>query len=151
MSENQGDRGEEAALSPELARALHRLTPEQVAHVSPQFKRQRFGPGATIIRQGDVPDRFYILLRGRAEVWHEDLRGQNKLIDVRQPGEYFGEIGLLKSQPRTASVIAASEEGVELLALERADFQDLITESRATEAHVARDMIRRLISLADAQ
>jgi CRP-like cAMP-binding protein len=53
---------------------------------------------------------------------------------------------------KEASTVSASAEGeVELLVLSRQDFLNMMNESRATEAHVARDMIKRLISLADFQ
>lgn len=134
-----------------LARALPKLTPEQIAQVSPRFIRQTYAAGEEIIRQGETSDRFYVVIRGRAEVCHESLSGHIETIDVRKPGEYFGEIGLLKETPRTATVRAPADSEVEVLALDREAFEELIDDSRATESHVARDMIRRLISLADFQ
>ena len=145
---NAGDRPE---VDRDLARALPRLTAEQVAQLSPKFVRMTYGPGEVIIRQGDLPDRFYIMIRGRAEVWHEGLSGRTHTVEVRSPGDYFGEIGLLHNSPRSATVRAADEGEVEVLALEREAFQELIDESRATEAQVALEMTQRLIRLADYQ
>ncbi len=76
--------------------------------------------GETIIRQGDPGDRYYVVARGRVRV----------LVDgaaVREmgPGEGFGEIALLRSVPRTASVLALTE--VELLALDRGPFLEMVT------------------------
>jgi CRP-like cAMP-binding protein len=138
-------------VSEDLARALPRLTPDQVAEVSPQFIRQSYGPGETIIRQGDPPDRFYIVLSGTAEVCHEGQDGHIEVIDLRRPGEYFGEVGLIQDRPRTATLRAPHDSEVEVLALEQQDFQELMEESKATEMHLAQEMIRRLITLADAQ
>ena len=135
----------------ELARALPKLTPEQVGEVSPKFVRLTLEPGEIIIKQGDPPNRFYILVEGSVEILHEDLQGNSRTVDVRGAGEYFGEIGLLHNSPRTATVVATGEGEVEVLALERDDFLALIDESRATEAHVARDMVQRLIRLGDYQ
>ncbi len=136
---------------PRLVQALLRLTPEQVAQVSSKFTRETYAAGETIIRQGELPDRFYIVIRGQADVHHEGLSGRTAFVDRRVAGEYFGEIGLLNNQPRSATVSASPEGEVELLALNRQDFLDLIDESRATEAHVAQEMIKRLINLADFQ
>lgn len=134
-----------------LARALPRLTAEQIADVSPKLKRVSYGPGEEIVKQGEPSDRFYILLRGQAEVCHRGLSGRTESIDVRHPGEYFGEIGLLHDSPRSATVRASLDGEVEVLAMERADFQEMIDQSRGTESQVARDMIVRLIQLSDYQ
>jgi len=135
----------------DLARALPRLTAEQIAQLSPKFIRMTYAPGEVIIRQGDLPDRFYIIIRGRAEVWHEGLSGRTHTVEFHAPGDYFGEIGLLHNSPRSATVRAADEGEVEVLALDREAFQELIDESRATEAQVALEMTQRLIRLADFQ
>ena len=137
--------------SSELAHALPRLTAEEIAQVSPKLVRETYEPGEVIMRQGESPDRFYIIIRGNVEVLHENLSGEISTIAVRKPGEYLGEIGLLKHQPRSATVRAAEESTVELLAMNREDFEELIDESRATESQVAREMIQRLIILADFQ
>jgi CRP/FNR family cyclic AMP-dependent transcriptional regulator len=134
-----------------LAQALPKLTAEQVAEVSPKLVRQSYEAGQVIINQGDAPDRFYIVIDGQAEVWHEGLSGQSDEIDIRKPGEYFGEVGLLQDRPRSATVRAPEDGRVEVLAMDRQDFLDLMNESKATEMNVAQEMIQRLISLASAQ
>lgn len=135
----------------QLAHALPQLTAEQVAEVSPKFVRETFAPGEVIIQQGAAPDRFYIVIRGQAEVWYEDLEGRNEPVDRRIAGEYFGETGLLQNRPRSATVKAPSDSEVEVLAMDRQDFQEMIDESRATEMHVAQEMITRLIRLANVE
>ena len=134
-----------------LAQALPQLTAEQIAQVSPRFIRTTFAPGQIIIRQGDAPDRFYIVIRGQAEVLYQDLKGETETVDRRIAGEYFGETGLLQNRPRSATVIASPDSEVEVLAMDRLDFQELIAESKATEMHLAQEMIQRLIRLADAE
>lgn len=76
--------------------------------------------GATIIREGDVGDRFYVIVSGLAGV----TTGGRPLPD-RGPGEYFGEIALLRDVPRTATVTA--RENTELRAIERDDFLAAVT------------------------
>jgi CRP-like cAMP-binding protein len=151
MSGKQREASSQGMSSEDLARALPKLTPEQVAQVSPKLARETYSSGKEIIRQGETPDRFFIVIRGHAEVCHENLGGHIEVVDTRKPGEYFGEIGLLRNRPRTATVRAPKDAEVEVLALQRKDFEEMIDESRATETHVAREMILRLIHLADFQ
>ena len=134
-----------------LAKALPKLTPEQLAHVSPHFEHETYQAGQLIVQQGEEPDRFYILVSGHVEIWHEDLSGESHLVDELDPGEYFGETGLLHNHPRSATVRVSSNNGGEVLTLDRQYFQEMIEDSKATEAQVAREMIQRLIELSDYQ
>jgi cAMP-dependent protein kinase regulator len=134
-------------ISLNLARSLPTLSPEHIAQVSPDIRTQRYAPGEIILRQGDPAETFYILISGRAEVLHRSANGQEQTIDWREPGEYFGEIGLLHDRPRTATVRAA-EQGAEALVLEREAFLGLMGTSVATERVIAREMARRLIAVA---
>ncbi|KXZ43473.1 hypothetical protein GPECTOR_89g493 [Gonium pectorale] len=79
-----------------------------------------FQVGADVIRQGDIGDRFYIVERGELGVY-KDRHGP---IKTYGPGAYFGELALLRNEPRAATVRAATE--VSLLELDRQHFHDLL-------------------------
>jgi NADH dehydrogenase len=64
---------------------------------------QRFEPGEAVFRQGDLGDRVYIVLAGKAEVVRQDAGGDVVLAQIG-PGEFFGEMALLSSAPRNATV-----------------------------------------------
>lgn len=141
----------ERVLSLQLAKALPMLTPPQLKKVYPQLEMLSYEPGETIIKQGEPADRFYILVSGRCEVIDHQPGGRDVIVDIREPGEYFGEIGLLQNKPRTATVRAAADSPVEVMALEREEFLAMTADSRATEVVIAREMIQRMIGLAQAQ
>jgi MFS family permease len=81
--------------------------------------------GQVIIREGDTPDRFYMIERGTVAVSQRGEGGIERALREMGPGEVFGEIGLLRAIPRTATVTALTE-GV-FLALEREPFLELVS------------------------
>jgi glucose-6-phosphate 1-dehydrogenase len=72
--------------------------------------------GATIVQHGDTGNEMYFICRGQAEV----LDRAGKLLNVLDEGNFFGELSLLLSRPRTATVRAATP--CDLFVLGRADF-----------------------------
>jgi MFS family permease len=82
--------------------------------------------GATVMRAGDVGDRFYIVDSGVVRI---EL---NQGAKQSGAGEYFGEIALLRDVPRTATVTAAT--ATRLYGLQRADFLAAVTGHAIAEA-----------------
>ena len=59
------------------------------------------GPGEVLVREGDFSAELIAIEEGSAEVEHE-----GKVVATLGPGDYFGEVALAMSVPRTASVLA---------------------------------------------
>jgi MFS family permease len=88
--------------------------------------------GATIVRAGDLGDRFYLIDCGAVRI---GLEGGEKQSG---PGDYFGEIALVRDVPRTATVTAAIQ--TRLYALERSDFLAAVT-GHALAGAAAHDVV----------
>jgi ABC-type lipoprotein export system ATPase subunit len=119
-----------------VAEALPHLTVEQLTWVNHELVPEQFAPGALIVRQGEPADRFYIITKGAVEVFLPHPSGQDITVKHMDEGDYFGEIGLLRAGRRTASVRAAPGQPVEVVTLDREDFERLITESQATRTEL---------------
>jgi MFS family permease len=76
--------------------------------------------GVAVVERGALGDRFYVLASGRAVVETADGRS----VELG-PGDFFGEIALLRDVPRTATVRARDE--LRLYAIERDDFIAAVT------------------------
>jgi MFS family permease len=79
--------------------------------------------GDIVIREGDEPDRFYFVDRGTFRVTQRGGDGDEGVLRTQGPGDAFGEIGLLRGIPRTATVTAETDGA--LFALDRDAFLDL--------------------------
>lgn len=72
-----------------------------------------------VFREGDVADRFYMIVHGDVMVQTTTSDG-NEVARVLGPGSVFGEVALMTGSPRTATVTTASR--CVFLTLERAAF-----------------------------
>lgn len=83
------------------------------------FTKVIHGRGATIIKEGDKGDKFYVIRSGTAQ-WSKKDGEKGKL----KKGSYFGERALLSDEPRAATITAETE--LLTLELSRQDFTDLL-------------------------
>ena len=83
------------------------LSPEELALLAPQLEKRIFNPGEHIFQEGEPGDELFIISEGSASVYRsmEDNIGSHRLVTFGQ-GTVFGEMALLDSQPRSASVHA---------------------------------------------
>src|SRR5436190_7951723 len=75
-----------------LVRALAALTQDQLAKMAQRVAPLTYPPGASIIRQGETGDKFYILLDGQVDVLLQSPGRGQILVDQLRPGAYFGEM-----------------------------------------------------------
>jgi len=102
------------------------LTDADLAFIEPLVKRERYDAGATVCRQGDVGDALYIVDSGELKVLNVDVRGVERTIDTKQPGQFFGEMALLLGEPSKITITVKT--AAELLGIRREDFSRLLQE-----------------------
>ena len=116
----------------------------QIQLMAAQLREETYEPGATIIRQGEIGETFYVVESGRVQV-SVAQDGEEKVVAQRGPGEYVGEIALLLKVPRTATVRALTPTRV--LALHKADFERLVVKHLYVSRGLERETSRRMIDL----
>jgi CRP/FNR family cyclic AMP-dependent transcriptional regulator len=79
---------------------------------------QEFSAGDIVVQVGEPSDAFYLILGGRAKVVGKSRR----LLGI---GDYFGEMGLIDGESRSATIAAAGE--LHVMKLSRRPFFDLIS------------------------
>jgi MFS family permease len=71
---------------------------------------ERVVAGTTIVHVGDDPDDLYVIRAGTFDVLRsDDVDAADCRVTELGPGDVFGEIGLIRRIPRTASVVATSD------------------------------------------
>ncbi len=91
----------------------------QLQRIANGVKERRFEPGASIVSTGETGHGFYLIVQGRAEV-----KRDGRTVRTLGPGDYFGELALVREIPRTATVVA--KEPTICLALTRWDFKGIL-------------------------
>jgi ATP-binding cassette subfamily B protein len=128
------------AVTPARLRAvpvLEHVDDSVLAELARLFATEHYPEDRVIVHEGDVGDKFYILVRGKVEVTRFSP-ADNSLhrIAVLQDGEYFGEMALLANKPRNASVRTLSS--CVCLSLTRGHFLELMDHLPQLKAHFAR-------------
>ena len=96
----------------------------ELSQVCDALKSETKEAGEAIIKEKEDGDNFYILVEG--EAYAEKLKSPGNQVKVKdyKVGDYFGELALLKNEPRAASVIAKTK--CRLLSLDRRSFKRLL-------------------------
>jgi CRP-like cAMP-binding protein len=96
------------------------LPPPAIERIVGSLRRVEVPAGEVLIRQGDVGDRFLMILHGDVRVSRN-----GEVIAERTSGDHIGEIALLRDVPRTATVTTTTP--TELLILDRDPFLEAVT------------------------
>jgi len=112
---------------------LSKMTLEQSVLLANRIKVVEFQPGQIVFHMGEMGDTFYIIETGEVEVLAPDMGDQSiGVINRLGPGNFFGEIALLRAVPRTATIRATKPS--RLLVISREDF-DAVVQKYPSIAH----------------
>jgi putative ABC transport system ATP-binding protein len=127
--------------SDSLRELIPRTLSEVDLAVANKMVDELFPAGATIVRQGEIGDRFFIIRRGTVAVLRDRGEGPAR-VDQMGPGQFFGEVALLRNEPRNATIVA--ETSVELFALAKTDFEEILKTRGSFESQVRDALALRL-------
>ena len=87
---------------------------------------EHFEPGQIVFEEGDVGDRFYIIVKGSADVVRHggDAGSGEELLATLGKGQYFGELALLRRTTRSATV--RCREAMDVISVEKGDLLALL-------------------------
>jgi CRP-like cAMP-binding protein len=97
----------------------------------------RLAPGDVVFKDGDAPDKMYVVLSGEVEIPLRDT-----VIETVPQGGTFGEMALIDGSPRSATVIAKTDSQV--AAIDKKTFMFLVDEMPYFALFVMHNMVDRL-------
>ncbi|SDC92012.1 Cyclic nucleotide-binding domain-containing protein [Paenibacillus sp. UNCCL117] len=106
---------------------LHGVPDLELASAAATMEWMRYADGELLIREGAVGDDCFFLISGEVKVTARSLVGSQVQLAALGPGALIGEIALLSSERRTATVQASGE--VLALRLDREAFRKLSASS----------------------
>ncbi|HMK11792.1 MAG TPA: cyclic nucleotide-binding and patatin-like phospholipase domain-containing protein, partial [Acidimicrobiales bacterium] len=98
--------------------------------------------GEALFYEGDVSDSFYVLVRGRVRVLMKDDSGETVIIRELARGDAIGELGLLTSAPRSATVVAVRD--TELARFSKSAFERAVERTPRIALPIARVIAARM-------
>ncbi|MFO0553843.1 MAG: Crp/Fnr family transcriptional regulator [Polyangiaceae bacterium] len=113
-----------------------------MADVLPSRIGREFAPGEVLFREGESGDVMYVIQAGAVRITKR-VSGEERLLAILGPGEFFGEMALLNGKPRTAT--ATVIDPTRCLVIESRTLEDMV----ARNAEIALRLIKKLAKRLD--
>ncbi len=117
-------------LSAVLSHLLDLLDHDEQREVLAAARRRRFKRNEVVFHDGDPGDTLHLVVSGHFAIRITTPMGDQAMVRVFGPADYFGELAMLSAGPRRGSAI--SLDGGETLSVHREDFEKL----RATRPRI---------------
>ncbi|MBL8110959.1 MAG: ATP-binding cassette domain-containing protein [Anaerolineales bacterium] len=127
-----------------IAKSLPWLRHRHMMEFTKLAEERTYPPKATIISREEPIENFFMIRKGEVEVVLHDRKNGENVISRLKPGEFFGEIELLRGGKAIANVRASEEEPVEVLTIKREDFKRVMDVSPRTADAVGKIVQERL-------
>lgn len=108
-------------------KAFHKVPPANIQAIFLRLQRIDYRAGEVVIKQGDVGDYFYVIVKGKCVVTRESPLNKTgiQLAELKM-GDTFGEESLISEAKRNATVVMATDG--QLMRLGKEDFRTLLNE-----------------------
>ncbi len=122
------------------------MTDQELRALAERLRYVPFAKGNAITAQGDPKSHWlYIIIRGEADVYLETPEGGRRPIRTLAKGSFFGEMGLMTGEPRSASVVARTD--VECYRLDKEAFEEILRARPAIADEISHILVARRAEL----
>ena len=120
---------------------LQGLDEDVIKQLSSQVVTRQFPKNSIVVTQGDETDSLYVIIEGKVDVFLQNDKGKEIIINTLGECDSFGELAPLGGLPRQASIITT--ENSMLVVISRQVFMDTLL----TKPAISMRIINRLINL----
>jgi small-conductance mechanosensitive channel/CRP-like cAMP-binding protein len=121
------------------------LTDEERRSLAERLRVAPFVRGEAITRQGATAHWLYLIVRGDAEVRIAVDHKINERVATLHDGGFFGEMGMMTGEPRSATVIALTD--VECYRVDKEAFNDILKRRPEIAEDISEQLARRRVEL----
>lgn len=118
------------------------LSKKELAELARATDELTVPAGTVLCREGSLANEFFVVVDGTA-----DVTKSGKVLATRSGGDFFGEIALIATTKRTATVTATTE--LRCFVLTSRAFRSVLDDNRQVERKVTQALAERLLSYAD--
>jgi len=118
------------------------LSLETLERLGELLEERNYAAGATVFYENSLGDFLYVIKEGSLEVVKTVDEHSEEVLTTLGPGDFFGEMGILENEPRSATVRAQSESV--LLFISKNNFDRFMYESPEITLELASALSARL-------
>jgi HEAT repeat protein len=118
------------------------LPPSDLRSIASITEEHSFSDGDAIAEEGDLGDAMHIIVSGEVSIVVGRSGAGTRTLAVRSPGDVIGEMAVITSQPRMASLLARGP--VRVLTIGQRQFTSILSERPETSLGVMRILCQRL-------
>jgi len=123
------------------------LSQEELGKILHYASMRTYQKNSVVINEGDDTDSLYIIDSGSVKVYLSDNSGKEVIINTLEAGDYFGELSVLTTGRRSASVITTSSSS--FVVIYKRDFKELILEHPDIAYTLMENLANRVRNLTD--
>ena len=127
-----------------VAKSLPWLRHRHMMEFTKLAELQTYSAKTTIISRDEHVETFFMIYKGEVEIVLQDRKQNETIVSKLGPGEFFGEMELVRGGKSVANVRASTDGPVELLTIKREDFKRVMDQSPITANEVAKIVQERL-------
>src|SRR5438094_103488 len=118
------------------------MTLEQLRVLTSHMEEQHFLPGEVIMYEGDFSQELYVLVSGLVRIAKDYSGPHERTLVVLTQGDFFGDMAIFESAPRSAT--AVTEEEAELLVLSPEKFKQTIYQKPDSDTETRWEVAQRV-------
>jgi CRP/FNR family cyclic AMP-dependent transcriptional regulator len=123
------------------------LSESELAVLAKHATIRTYPKNTIVINEGDEANALYVVVAGQVKVFLSNEDGKEIIINIQGACEHFGELALLDSTRRSASVMTT--EKTKLAVISKPDFQRMLADHPGIALSLIRDLTRRVRVLSE--